>query len=814
MRFLSHGNEIGKMLLLKSIVMLALLFFSTPPLHAAQVNLAWDANNPAPDRYQVFQRVEGAGYNYSSPAWSGSATTCTLNNLSYDTTYYFVVRAVSANLQSTDSNQVTFRRALPVHQITASAGAGGVITPSGSIDVPQGGSRSFNITPQPGYRIANVRVNGSAVGSVATYTFSAVSKDHSISASFERIQSGGTPGGAPGAPGGAPGKTNVVFGNSPDVDHPGTVQDTFINLNTNAYASSTLLNIYTWPANTPANAVLMKFDLSRIPVGATIHSATLTLYQVEAGGDAAYDVSVQKIVNHNPDLNAANGFTYDGVNSWTPNAASFNGIPMAQADIAAPEDVNRLDRHAGYKNWNVTGMVQDWVLDADANYGLALNSGAVAGADSYRFFASSKATDAAIRPFLEITYTEPGISAVFGNSPDADYPGTVQDTFINLNADINASSTRLNTYTWPANTPANAVLMKFDLSLLPSGAKVQSASLALYQVEAGGDASYGVTVQKIVNHNPDLLAANGFTYDGVNRWTANSVCFNNVPMAQADIAAAEDLNHLDRHSGYKHWDVTGMVQDWVQDADSNYGLMLNSAAAAGSDSFRFFASSKAADPAVRPFLKVVYTEAEAMRVVFGNTPDADYPGTVQDTFLNLNHSVHTALPQLNTYTWPASKPANAVLMQFDLSQLPNDARILSADLRLYQIEAGGDGAYNVAAHKIINHNPDLRAANGFTFDGINTWSANTTSHNNIPMAQADMAPAEDVIRLDWSNGYKTWVVTGMVQDWVGQAAPNYGLMLNSDSTAGSDSFRFFASSEAADPALRPVLEVTYTSNHK
>jgi hypothetical protein len=596
MRFLSHGNAIGKMLLLKSIVMVGILFFATTPLCAAQVTLAWDANSPTPDRYQVFQRAEGASYNYSSPAWSGSATTCTLNNLAYDTTYYFVVRAISANLQSTNSNQVTFRRASPVHQITASAGAGGTITPSGSVNVPRGGSQSFSITPQPGYRISNVRVDGNVVGSVATHNFSAVSKDHSILASFERIQSGG-----------APGSTNVVFGNSPDVDHPGTAQDTFINLNRSVYASSALLNIYTWPANTPANAVLMKFDLSHIPVGAKIHSATLTLYQVEARGDAAYDVSVQKIINHNPDLNAANGFTYDGVNSWTANSVSFNAIPMAQADIATPEDVNRLDRHAGYKNWDVTGMVQEWVLDAGKNYGLLLNSGAVAGSDSYRAFASSRAADAAIRPFLEITYTRPGSSAVFGNSPDADYPGTVQDTFLNLNAGTNASATRLNTYTWPAKRPANAILMKFDLSGLPKGAEVQRASLSLYQVEAGGDASYAVSVQKLIYHNPDLPAANGFTYDGVNSWTANSACFNSIPMAQADTAAAEDVNHLDRQSGYKHWDVTGMVQDWIRDAASNYGLMLNSDSTAGADSFRFFASSEAADPSRRPVLEVTYT---------------------------------------------------------------------------------------------------------------------------------------------------------------------------------------------------------------
>ena len=40
-------------------------------------------------------------------------------------------------------------------------------------------------------------------------------------------------------------------------------------------------------------------------------------------------------------------------------------------------------------------------------------------------------------------------TAVFGNASGANYPNTVQDTFININSDVNATRTELNTYTWP-----------------------------------------------------------------------------------------------------------------------------------------------------------------------------------------------------------------------------------------------------------------------------------------------------------------------------------------------------------------------------
>jgi hypothetical protein len=113
-------------------------------------------------------------------------------------------------------------------------------------------------------------------------------------------------------------------------------------------------------------------------------------------------------------------------------------------------------------------------------------------------------------------------------------------------------------------------------------------------------------------------------------------------------------------------------------------------------------------------------------------------------------------------------------------------------------------------HKIINHNPDLTRANGYSFDGVNDWTANSVCYNSIPLAQVDIAPAEDVNTLDENLGYKSWNVTNMVMDWVTNSTSNFGLMLNSDTTAKADSYRFFGASEANDATLRPSLEVTYT----
>ena len=1313
-----------KQTIIKSFLLSFLLFgLSVFSVHAADVTLSWDKPNDSRiTGYNIYYGTVDPDFKSAPPGQSvqsADQTTCLVTGLDEGTHYYFAATSVDA-----DNNESAFSETI-------------------------------------GYTVYSV-------GDTELYS--------------------------------------LVFGDTPNADHPGTIKDTYINLNDEVNAGQNRLNTYTWPADMPANAILLKFDLTQLPATAQIQKAILTLYQAEAGGDETYDVSAHKIINHNPELAYADGYTFDGITDWTANAACYDNIPLAQADIAPPEFINNLDLFTGFKQWVITNMVTEWAADASTNYGLLLNSDAVASSDSYRFFAASEASDATLRPRLEIVYTldpdldvdedgdgytindgdcddtNPGIhpdatdtcgdgidqdcsgsdticpedidddndgytenqgdckdydpsinpgeeeicgdgidqdcdgsdtlcpedidndgdgftendgdcndsdatvypgaievcgdgidqdcdgsdltcpedidndgdgftdnqgdlndadptiypgaeeicgdgidqdcngndltcpsvgdsesyTLIFGDSAGADHTGTIADTFINIKDAVNAGQVELNTATWPADTPSAATLIKFDLSSLPATAQIQEATLTLYQTGAGGDETYDVSVHKIINHNPDLEYADGYTFDGLNDWTANNICLDSIPLAQADIAPAEYVNSLDLYSGYKNWAVTGMVAEWAADASTNYGLLLNSDAVASLGSHRYFAASEASDATLRPRLEIVYTldseldvdadedgytindgdcddtdagihpdatdtcgdgidqdcdgsdltcpedidndgdgftenqgdcddadpqvypdytgacidhdkdndgftaddgdcndtdasvfpgasdicgdgidqdcdgsdllcisgetpgfeleineiqvnhewqsitfnkaftnpvvvakpmslnggqpavvrirnvtpagfevriqeweyldgwhatetisymvmeaghhelpggiqveastfetsstknisftqvfnqipvvlsgvstendlyavtgrlyninksgfdfslqEQEAYKdghktmetmsyiawepsagtvngmdyivdstfddvthefyhipfypsfagspvfvadmqtrdggetanirwknknadgievqideeqsqdsetdhtteavgymafdpasasqtAIFGDTPDADYPGTIEDTFININNEVNIDSEQLNTYTWPADMPANTILLKFDLTQLPATAQIQKAILTLYQAEAGGDETYDVSAHKIINHNPELAYADGYTFDGITDWTANAACYDNIPLAQADIAPPEFINNLDLSTGFKQWVITNMVTEWAADASTNYGLLLNSDAVASSDSYRFFAASEASDATLRPRLEIVYT----
>ena len=87
------------------------------------------------------------------------------------------------NVQANHTISASFV-AVPTYTITASAGVNGTISPSGSVVVDQGSSQTFTITPNTGYIVSAVTVDGSSVGAVTTYTFTNVQAAHTISATF------------------------------------------------------------------------------------------------------------------------------------------------------------------------------------------------------------------------------------------------------------------------------------------------------------------------------------------------------------------------------------------------------------------------------------------------------------------------------------------------------------------------------------------------------------------------------------------------------------------------------------------------------
>jgi hypothetical protein len=99
---------------------------------------------------------------------------------------YFSTYAIAYTNGTTDTSSAS-SGSIQSYVITSTAGTGGSISPSGSVNVVNGASKIYTITANKGYRISDVLVDGKSVGAVESYTFSNVSAAHTIKAEFTEV---------------------------------------------------------------------------------------------------------------------------------------------------------------------------------------------------------------------------------------------------------------------------------------------------------------------------------------------------------------------------------------------------------------------------------------------------------------------------------------------------------------------------------------------------------------------------------------------------------------------------------------------------
>ncbi len=152
------------------------MLFAQQAYGQAAATVAWNPDTGQAAGYDVHYGLSSG--NYTSTLNAGNNASATLQNLSAQT-YYIAVTAYNGN-----NAQSGYSPELVIDPLTASAGSGGTISPSGSFFVTQGASQTFTITPSAGYKTARVRVNGVSVGAVSRYTLTNVKAHHTIAATF------------------------------------------------------------------------------------------------------------------------------------------------------------------------------------------------------------------------------------------------------------------------------------------------------------------------------------------------------------------------------------------------------------------------------------------------------------------------------------------------------------------------------------------------------------------------------------------------------------------------------------------------------
>ncbi|PWB67958.1 hypothetical protein C3F09_12555, partial [candidate division GN15 bacterium] len=114
---------------------------------------------------------------------SGSTASQPWPGLAENTQYEWYATANDGQATTTGPTW-TFTTGYDPRTITATAGPNGSISPSGAVSVPYNTDQSFTITPAPNYHIDDVVVDGGSVGALASYTFTGVTSNHTIHATF------------------------------------------------------------------------------------------------------------------------------------------------------------------------------------------------------------------------------------------------------------------------------------------------------------------------------------------------------------------------------------------------------------------------------------------------------------------------------------------------------------------------------------------------------------------------------------------------------------------------------------------------------
>ncbi len=255
--------------------------------------------------------------------------------------------------------------------ITASAGAGGSISPSGRSSVREGLDKTYAITPESGYAISDVLVDGKSVGAVSRYTFDNVQKSHTIEAQFvENIRP------------------------NPDTG----AGNPFTDVKETDWFYEDVLFVY-------ENGIMLgTSDTTFSPNGtATRGMMAAILWRMEGSPDPS---------NENPFTDVPADEYYTDAITWTNERGIFDGYG---GGLFGPDDpITRQQlatifyRYAGYKGYDLTptdsldrftdkGEIADWAQEA-AQW--AVGSGLMFGTSNTTFAPTDTATRAQIAAML------------------------------------------------------------------------------------------------------------------------------------------------------------------------------------------------------------------------------------------------------------------------------------------------------------------------------------------------------------------------------------------------------------------------------
>lgn len=151
--------------------------------------------------------------------------------------------------------------------------------------------------------------------------------------------------------------------------------------------------------NLPKRRSVVQFDISSIPPGSIVHSATLRLYYgFWATNNPAGRTFWAYRVTHSWLEDGVTWNTYDGVNNWSSPGGEYT-VSGGDSQTVPP------DAHV-WMTWNVTDIAKAWIENGSPNYGFIIRDGDETGAmNNHAYFLPKEYSNPDLHPQLIIEYT-------------------------------------------------------------------------------------------------------------------------------------------------------------------------------------------------------------------------------------------------------------------------------------------------------------------------------------------------------------------------------------------------------------------------
>jgi uncharacterized repeat protein (TIGR01451 family) len=262
---------------------------------------------------------------------------------------------------------------------------------------------------------------------------------------------------------------------------PAITTDTYIRLDQPTTNFGNSANLLTRPAGTQKKHALIAVDLSGLPAGAVIQSATFKLRSENNRNNHFLEVHRLLTAFTEGTGVAGSGATWNtrnGAASWAAGAFSASDYDPGVVAIIRPSGGNR------FTSADITSLVKTWYASPATNLGMVLVATGTDAGDAT--WTSSDDPTATLRPSVVVKYVlqqsgTPGAIACQSGSP----PGNPDlltpdfDTFVDSNAPTanNGAATEIR-----SQQAANLKrpLIHFDLGGIPQGATISAATLSVY----------------------------------------------------------------------------------------------------------------------------------------------------------------------------------------------------------------------------------------------------------------------------------------------------------------------------------------------